>query len=148
MSAISNWQQKNDGTRLEDADLIIKTAFVDSAMSLKRFRPAPHGRAHRIRKRSNHVTIIVDSRTSSTTAEALVEEVVEAAKVVEAPKKKEAKKVASKKTEAKKAAPKKEAVKKEAKADDKKPEAKKAAPKKEAAKKAPAKKEDNKDNKE
>ncbi len=62
LSAISNWQVKNEGARVEDSDLYIKTIAVDSGRMLKRFRPAPHGRAHRIRKRSNHVTIVVDSK--------------------------------------------------------------------------------------
>ena len=61
LSAISNWQNKNEDTRLEDADLFIKSVTVDGGRILKRFRPAPQGRAHRIRKRSNHVTIIIDS---------------------------------------------------------------------------------------
>lgn len=61
LSAISNWQNTNEETRLEDADLFIKTVTVDSGRILKRFRPAPQGRAHRIRKRSNHVTLVVDS---------------------------------------------------------------------------------------
>ena len=63
LSAISNWQAKNEDTRLEEADLFIKEIFVDSARMLKRLRPAPQGRAHRIRKRSNHVTLVVDSLT-------------------------------------------------------------------------------------
>lgn len=61
LSAISNWQQKNEDANLEEADLFIKEIFVDSGRILKRLRPAPQGRAHRIRKRSNHVTLIVDS---------------------------------------------------------------------------------------
>lgn len=64
LSAISNWQAKNEDTRLEDADLYIKEIFVDSGRILKRLRPAPQGRAHRIRKRSNHVTLVVDSAIS------------------------------------------------------------------------------------
>ncbi|MFT6849483.1 MAG: large subunit ribosomal protein L22 [Sphingobacteriales bacterium] len=64
LSAISNWQNKNEGVRLEDSDLVVKSAFVDQGRSLKRLRPAPQGRAHRIRKRSNHVTIILDSKTA------------------------------------------------------------------------------------
>lgn len=60
-SAIANWENKNDGARLEDANLIVKEVYVDSARVLKRLRPAPQGRAHRIRKRSNHVTIVLDS---------------------------------------------------------------------------------------
>ncbi len=61
LSAISNWQAKNEDERLEDADLFVKEIFVDGGRMLKRLRPAPQGRAHRIRKRSNHVTLIVDS---------------------------------------------------------------------------------------
>jgi len=60
-SAISNWEMKNEEKRLEDNELYVKEIFVDSARILKRLRPAPQGRAHRIRKRSNHVTLIVDS---------------------------------------------------------------------------------------
>ena len=59
-SAISNWEQKNEGQNIEDANLVVKTIKVDSAAMLKRIQAAPQGRAHRIRKRSNHVTIIVD----------------------------------------------------------------------------------------
>lgn len=61
-SAIANWVAKNEDDRLEDADLYIKEIRVDGGRILKRLRPAPQGRAHRIRKRSNHVTIIVDSK--------------------------------------------------------------------------------------
>lgn len=61
MSAISNWEQKNEGKRAEDADLFVKEVFVDSGRMLKRVQPAPQGRAHRIRKRSNHVTLTIDS---------------------------------------------------------------------------------------
>ena len=57
LSAIANWQAKNEDANIEDAGLFVKTICVDSAGMLKRFRPAPQGRAHRIRKRSNHVTI-------------------------------------------------------------------------------------------
>ncbi|URW81006.1 50S ribosomal protein L22 [Xiashengella succiniciproducens] len=62
LSAIANWKEKNEGQRIEDASLYVKEASVDSGRILKRLRPAPQGRAHRIRKRSNHVTILVDSR--------------------------------------------------------------------------------------
>ena len=62
ISAISNWEYKSGGRSAEDYDLYIKTALVDEAGMLKRIRPAPHGRAHRIRKRSNHVTLIVENR--------------------------------------------------------------------------------------
>lgn len=61
LSAVANWQQKNEGERIEDADLYVKTIFVDGGPMLKRLRPAPQGRGHRIRKRSNHITIVVDS---------------------------------------------------------------------------------------
>lgn len=61
LSAIDNWKQKNEGANVEDANLYVKTIFVDSARVLKRLRPAPKGRASRILKRSNHVTIFVDS---------------------------------------------------------------------------------------
>lgn len=61
LSAVANWQEKNEGVRLEDSNLYIKEAFVDQGRTLKRLRPAPQGRAHRIRKRSNHVTIVLDS---------------------------------------------------------------------------------------
>lgn len=60
-SAIANWETKNEGDRPEEANLVVSEIKVDSARMLKRLRPAPQGRAHRIRKRSNHVTIIVDS---------------------------------------------------------------------------------------
>jgi large subunit ribosomal protein L22 len=63
LSAVSNWANKNESSSPEDAGLFIKTAFVDGGTSIKRFRPAPHGRANRIRKRMNHVTIIVDSKS-------------------------------------------------------------------------------------
>ncbi len=60
LSAIANWQIKNEGVRIEDSHLIVKEIFVDQARTLKRLRPAPQGRAHRIRKRSNHVTLVLD----------------------------------------------------------------------------------------
>lgn len=60
-SAIANWEQKNEGKNLEDETLIVKEVRVDHAGMLKRIQAAPQGRAHRIRKRSNHTTIIVDS---------------------------------------------------------------------------------------
>jgi len=62
LSAIANWQEKNEGVRMEESNLYIKSVMVDSARQLKRIRPAPQGRAHRIRKRSNHVTVVLDSR--------------------------------------------------------------------------------------
>lgn len=66
LSAIANWQAKNEGVRIEDSNLYIKEIFVDSATMLKRLRPAPQGRAYRIRKRSNHVTLILGSKISQT----------------------------------------------------------------------------------
>jgi large subunit ribosomal protein L22 len=68
MSAIANWRTKNEGVRLEDGNLYVKSIYVDSARQLKRIRPAPQGRAHRIRKRSNHVTLIVDTMVTTETA--------------------------------------------------------------------------------
>ena len=64
-SAIANWQVKNEGQRLEDAQLYVKSIVVDSGRMLKRIRTAPQGRANRIRKRSNHVTIIIDDKTNN-----------------------------------------------------------------------------------
>jgi large subunit ribosomal protein L22 len=61
-SAINNWEQKNEGKSAADSSLIVKTIFVDGARSIKRMLPAPQGRAYRVRKRSNHVTLIVDSK--------------------------------------------------------------------------------------
>jgi len=65
LSAIANWQAKNEGKRIEESDLYIKEIFVDAGRQLKRILTAPQGRAHRIRKRSNHVTILLDSRISA-----------------------------------------------------------------------------------
>ena len=61
ISAINNWEQKNEGQDAYSSDLFVKEVKVDGGRMLKRIQPAPQGRAHRIRKRSNHVTIIVDS---------------------------------------------------------------------------------------
>ena len=69
LSAIANWQQKNEDMDLEDADLFVKEIRVDSGRILKRLRPAPQGRAHRIRKRSNHVTLVLDSRSEVVVSE-------------------------------------------------------------------------------
>jgi len=60
LSAINNWEQKNDGEDATSSNLIVKSINVDSARMLKRIQAAPQGRAHRIRKRSNHVTLIID----------------------------------------------------------------------------------------
>ena len=69
LSAIANWQAKNADAAIEEAieeaGLFVKTICVDSAGMLKRLRPAPQGRAHRIRKRSNHVTIELGSKNLS-----------------------------------------------------------------------------------
>jgi len=61
LSAIANWQAKNEGVRIEESNLYVKETYVNQAKTLKRLRPAPQGRAHRIRKRSNHVTVVLDS---------------------------------------------------------------------------------------
>jgi len=61
LSAISNWQNKNEGVRIEESNLFISEIRVNQGRTLKRFRPAPQGRAHRIRKRSNHVTVVLES---------------------------------------------------------------------------------------
>ncbi len=60
LSAINNWEAKNTDVKLEEADLYVKEVFVGGGRILKRLRPAPQGRGHRIRKRSNHVTLVVD----------------------------------------------------------------------------------------
>lgn len=62
LSAIANWQAKNEGVRLEESDLYVKEVQVDGGRILRRIRPAPQGRAYRIRKRSNHVTLVLGSR--------------------------------------------------------------------------------------
>ena len=64
-SAIANWEAKNEGKRVEDSNLYVKEIWVDEGRTLKRIQAAPHGRAFHIRKRSNHVTIIVDSRIAN-----------------------------------------------------------------------------------
>ena len=65
LSAIANWQAKNEGANLEDAQLFVKEIRVDEGAMLKRLRPAPHGRAHRIRKRSNHVTLVLGAKNNT-----------------------------------------------------------------------------------
>jgi large subunit ribosomal protein L22 len=112
LSAINNWKQKNESG--DESELVVKTVFVDGARTLKRMRPAPQGRGYRVRKRSNHVTLVVDIK-SKFIAEEIVEDVKEeqeenVAEVKEA-KKKSAK---PKKAAAKKAAPKKKAATKKA----------------------------------
>ena len=100
-SAINNWEQKNTDAKVEDAGLIVKTIMVDGGRVIRRMRPAPQGRGYRIRKRSNHVTLVVDSKTIKPVKEKMVatkkEEPVEA---VAAPvvKKTRTKKVSTNKT--------------------------------------------------
>ena len=65
LSTISNWQEKNEDASIEDADLFIKEIRVDGGSMLKRLRPAPQGRAHRIRKRSNHVTVVLGAKDNT-----------------------------------------------------------------------------------
>ena len=65
LSALANWESKNEGTRMDEANLYVSEVKVDSGRMLKRVQPAPQGRAHRIRKRSNHVTLVVDSRITT-----------------------------------------------------------------------------------
>ena len=76
-SAIANWETKNESARMEEAELFVKEIFVDSGRMLKRLRPAPQGRAHRIRKRSNHVTLILGSAVN------FVEEEIEETKDIQ-----------------------------------------------------------------
>jgi len=69
LSALANWQLKNEGQRIEDSNLFVQEVKVDGARMLKRLRPAPQGRAHRIRKRSNHVTIVLGSTVETVETE-------------------------------------------------------------------------------
>ena len=92
LSAISNWKQKNEGA--DESSLVVKTIFVDGARVIKRMRPAPQGRGYRVRKRSNHVTVIVDSVGSKVAQVAPIEEVATEAAV--APKKRATKKTTKK----------------------------------------------------
>ena len=108
VSAISNWKQKNEGG--DESELIVKTIYVDGARTLKRMRPAPQGRGYRVRKRSNHVTLVLDVKNAPV-VEPEVEEVetaTEGATATKAP----AKKAAKKKAAPKKAATKKKSAKK------------------------------------
>ena len=73
-SAVANWQVKNEDKRLDDADLYVKTIMVDGGRMLKRIRTAPQGRAARIRKRSNHVTLILGDRNEENVQVANIEE--------------------------------------------------------------------------
>lgn len=85
LSAIANWEYKNDGAlSADDFDLYIKEIFADQGTMLKRFRPAPQGRAHRIRKHQNHVTLVVANRTATPEEVAQAEEAKAAASTAEA----------------------------------------------------------------
>jgi large subunit ribosomal protein L22 len=64
LSAIANWQKKNEDVRIEKSNLYVKEVQVDGGRMLKRLRPAPQGRGYRVRKRSNHVTILLDSKAN------------------------------------------------------------------------------------
>src|SRR5258706_659182 len=108
LSAINNWKQKNEGR--DESEVVVKTIFVDGARTLKRMRPAPQGRGYRVRKRSNHVTVIVDVKGGQVLPEPIEEEEVEEIET-EVPETK-TKKAKPKKKTAKKAAPKKTAKKK------------------------------------
>ncbi len=116
-SAINNWEQKNSEEKVEDAGLVVKTIMVDCGRVIKRMRPAPQGRGYRVRKRSNHVTIIVDSNNHKSIpsvkkvvakAEPLPVEEIEVVETTDA----KTKKPASKKAIVKKETVKKETVKK------------------------------------
>src|SRR5512133_285118 len=65
LSAISNWQAKNEGVRIEESNLYVSRVMVDGGRVLKRLQTAPQGRAYRVRKRSNHVTLVLDSMNNS-----------------------------------------------------------------------------------
>jgi large subunit ribosomal protein L22 len=65
LSAIANWQAKNEDANVEEAELFVKEIRVDGGSMLKRLRPAPQGRAHRIRKRSNHVTLVLGANNNT-----------------------------------------------------------------------------------
>ena len=65
LSAVANWQAKNENARVEDSNLYVKEIFVDGGTMLKRLRVAPQGRGYRIRKRSNHITVVLDSRVEN-----------------------------------------------------------------------------------
>lgn len=101
LSAISNWKQKNEGG--DESELVVKTIFVDGARTLKRMRPAPQGRGYRVRKRSNHVTLIVDSKNGSIVlTEPVKEEIKESEVVAEEKVEATTKKAPAKKTTKKK----------------------------------------------
>ena len=98
LSAMANWQQKNEGVRIEDSNLIVKNIFVDSGRVLKRILPAPQGRAHRMKKRSNHVTLELGSLNTTEVAETtpvVEEKPIEVKKVEKVKKVKKEKEVTS-----------------------------------------------------
>ena len=66
LSALANWESKNEDKNMDQENIFVSEVKVDSGRMLKRIQPAPQGRAHRIRKRSNHVTLVVDSRIKDT----------------------------------------------------------------------------------
>jgi len=74
LSAIANWQAKNEGVKIEESNLVVKEAYVDQSRTLKRIQPAPQGRAHRIKKRSNHVTVVIGSLNAAEEQEVLQEQ--------------------------------------------------------------------------
>jgi len=74
LSAIANWQAKNEGAKIEESKLVVKEAYVDQSRTLKRIQPAPQGRAHRIKKRSNHVTVVIGSLNAVEEQEVLQEQ--------------------------------------------------------------------------
>ncbi|MGK0387884.1 MAG: large subunit ribosomal protein L22 [Maribacter sp.] len=78
LSAISNWENKSDDLDADEYDLVVKEIFADQGTMLKRFRPAPHGRAHRIRKHTCHVTLVVENQIELDYDEEDVEELEEA----------------------------------------------------------------------
>lgn len=77
MTSISDWQLQNEDIKIENADLYVKEIYVDSGKMLKRLQPAPQGRAHRIRKRSNHVTIVIDDMNGGEVSESTEKETKE-----------------------------------------------------------------------
>ncbi len=76
MSALNNWQAKNEDQRIEEHELIVQEVHVDGGRQLKRLRPAPQGRGHRIRKRSNHITLVVGSKNAAESTVETTEETV------------------------------------------------------------------------
>jgi len=102
LSAINNWKQKNESG--DESELVIKTIYVDGGRTLKRMRPAPQGRGYRVRKRSNHVTLVVDTPGGAVRVQPVVEappaevETEPAAAKESAPKKKAAAKTKTAKT--------------------------------------------------